>query len=116
MEELIIADEFSIDDSVEDDSSSNATNNNSNDDVCQCQFECDVECQFKYTEWTISIVFIKPGVFPHCISHVLKLTELLCADSRCWMFHCYSMKIKIIILNVEILWKFTSQEEHPMTG
>ena len=22
-----------------------------------CQFECDVECQFKYTEWTISIVF-----------------------------------------------------------
>ena len=63
-----------------------------------------------------ALSFIKPGVFPHCISHVLKLTELLCADSRCWMFHCYSMKIKIIILNVEILWKFTSQEEHPMTG
>ena len=57
MEELIIADEFNIDDSIEDDSSSNATNNNNNDDGCQYQFEFDVECQFKYTEWTISIVF-----------------------------------------------------------
>ena len=57
MEELIIADEFNIDDLIEGDSSSNATNNNNNDDGCQYQFECDVECQFKYTEWTISIVF-----------------------------------------------------------
>ena len=118
MEELIIADEFNIDDLIEDDSSSNATNNNNNDDGCQYQFECDVEYQFKYTEWTISIVFHQtwcvPTLYftcaqtdgtPLCRQQVLDILLLQ-----------YNMKIKIIILNVEILWKFTSQEEHPMTG
>ena len=62
MEELIIADEFNIDDSVEDDSSSNATNNKNNDDGCQCQFKCDVECQFKVLSHLLSA---QNTNFPH---------------------------------------------------